>query len=122
MTGSGKRQFKSGANRDSDEGKLDYEAYFSPLVLQARAEYMKSKQRLADGTLRAGDNWQKGFGSDGLGRENRTTLFKSAWRHFMDIWLWHRGHSIKETIVEALCALLFNIEGFLHDVLITKGK
>lgn len=29
-----KREFKTGANRNSDEAKIDFEGFLSPLVLQ----------------------------------------------------------------------------------------
>ena len=35
------RRFDTGATRDSVAGKLRYEGYFSPLVLKARAQYMR---------------------------------------------------------------------------------
>jgi hypothetical protein len=62
-----------------------------------------------DGGLRDGDNWQKGMPKE--------AYIKSLFRHFVDLWLFHRGHSGRETIKEALCAILFNTMGYLHEVL-----
>jgi hypothetical protein len=42
---------------------------------------------------------------------------KSGWRHFMDWWLEHRGFESREGAEEALCGLLFNVSGYLHELL-----
>ncbi len=55
------REFISGATRNSEEGKLDYEGFLSPLALARYAQYMHRHRELEDGTLRASDNWQKGI-------------------------------------------------------------
>jgi hypothetical protein len=54
------RTFETGANRDSDDGKLDYEGFFSPLVLERRARYMR-KYQVQGGKVRPSDNWQLGI-------------------------------------------------------------
>ena len=103
------RQFETGATRDTSEGKLAYEGFFSPLVLQERARYMHQHRVQSDGALRAADNWQKGIPLE--------AYIDSGWRHFMDWWLNHRGYESRESLKEALCALMFNCEGYLHEVL-----
>jgi hypothetical protein len=61
-----------------------------------------------DGQLRASDNWQQGIPRD--------AYMKSAWRHFFDWWAGARGVGIaRDTIEEAICALLFNAMGYLHE-------
>ena len=100
------RKFASGATRDSDETKLDYEGFLSPLVLRRFAEYMHQHRLQADGKLRDSDNWQKGIPLD--------AYMKSGWRHFMDWWACHRA---SQDPAEALCALLFNVQGYLHEIL-----
>jgi hypothetical protein len=35
----------------------------------------------------------------------------------MDLWMEHRGYPSREGIEDALCALLFNIQGYLFEVL-----
>lgn len=107
------RVFETGATRDQDENKYDYEGFLSPLVLRRFAEYMHKHRVQADGTLRASDNWQKGMPLD--------CYMKSGYRHFMDWWLGHRGYDAGEDLDEALCALLFNVQGYLHTRL-TSGK
>lgn len=106
------RQFKSGATRDSDVGKIDYEAFISPLVLERYGQYMLKHQVQADGKTRPGDNWQKGIPQD--------AYMKSGFRHFMDWWKEHRGIQTQAGLEEALCALLFNVMGYLFNVLTRK--
>ncbi len=99
--------FETGATRDLDGSKLDYEAFLSPLVLKRFAEYMHSNRILADGSLRDGDNWQKGI--------PQTAYIKSGFRHFFDMWSEHRGISTPEGLELAACGLLFNVMGYLHE-------
>lgn len=105
------RTFSTGATRDTDQGKLDYEGFLSPLVLTRFAEYMHKNRRQSDGTLRASDNWQKGIPIE--------AYMKSTWRHFVDLWRVYRGHPGPD-LEESLCALMFNVMGYLHEHL--KGK
>lgn len=103
------RHFDTGATRDSDIEKLDYDGFLSPLVLKRYAEYMHQHRRQADGGLRASDNWQKGI--------PRSAYLKSGWRHFFSWWSHHRGVPADESLEDALCALLFNVSGYLHEQL-----
>ena len=50
--------FGTGATRDSDANKLDFEGFLSPPALEAYAEYMHRHRFQADGVVRASDNWQ----------------------------------------------------------------
>lgn len=109
------RLFSTGATRDSEEGKSDYEGFLSPLVIERYGEYMNKHRKQSDGSLRASDNWQKGIPRD--------AYIKSAWRHFMDWWKEHRGLGSREGLEDALCAMLFNVSGYLHEHLKAKrGK
>jgi len=103
------RQFDTGATRDTDVGKPDYEGFLSPLVLERFGKYMDKHRHQADGKVRDSDNWQKGIPRD--------AYIKSAFRHFVDVWKEHRGISTKDGIEEALCALMFNIMGYLYEYL-----
>jgi hypothetical protein len=103
------RHFSTGANRNPDTGKPRYAGFLSPLVIRRFGEYMHSHRALADGTLREADNWKKGIPP----RE----YLESAFRHFMAVWLLAEEHTAQETYEEALCALLFNVQGLLHEVL-----
>jgi hypothetical protein len=103
------RTFETGATRDTEAGKLDYEGFLSPWALSSFAEYMHRHRTQSDGTLRDSDNWQKGIPTD--------AYMKSAWRHFTDVWQHHRSGAKNEmALEEALCALLFNVQGYLHEL------
>jgi hypothetical protein len=121
------REFSSGATRDTAEGKYDPEGFLSPLVIDRFCAYMHKNRKQSDGTLRDSDNWQSGFGYP--------TLMKSTWRHFLDMWKLHRGIPVYrvekgvEVVVhmeDALCGLLFNVMGYLHEILsgqvLSKGS
>lgn len=101
------RKFKSGATRDSDQEKLDFEGYINPLVLQRFAEYMLRHRIQTDGKLRASDNWQKGIPKD--------AYMKSMLRHIHNIWMEHRGYKSREGIDDALAGALFNIMGYMLE-------
>ena len=105
------RQFTTGATRDSDDDKYDYEGFLSPLVLKRFAQYMHKHRLQADGKLRTSDNWQRGIEKD--------AYIKSASRHYMDWRLHHDklSYAANEPIEEALCALLFNTMGYLFELL-----
>lgn len=106
------RQFSTGATRDTDKDKFDYEGFLSPKVLQAYAAYMHSHRKQSDGTLRDSDNWKKGI--------PRAQYMKSLWRHFMEFWSWHRGPKdwySSEMATKLLCAIMFNTMGYLHEIL-----
>jgi len=105
------RAFETGATRDTAEGKLDFEGFLSPLVLHAFAVHMQHHQRDSAGQWRESDNWQKGIPMD--------QYMKSGWRHFFDVWANHRRvlPVRKERIIRALCAVLFNVMGYLHEYL-----
>ena len=103
------RKFHSGADRDLSDHKIDYEGFLSPLVLREYGKYMQKCQTRKDGTKRESDNWQKGI--------PQNEYLKSAFRHFMNLWLNHRGCKADENKTTALCAILFNIQGYLHEEL-----
>lgn len=105
------RGFSTGATRDTAEGKLDYEGFLSPLVLHTFAVHMMRHQKDSAGGMRESDNWQKGIPND--------IYMKSMFRHFFDVWANHRRvlPVRKERIITAICALLFNVMGYLHEYL-----
>lgn len=106
------RTFKTGATRDTEEGKYDYEGFLSPVVLQAYGKYMHKHRKQSDGKLRDSDNWQKGI--------LRDVYLKSLWRHFMDVWSEHRGVTSRDGIEDALCGVIFNAMGYLFEYLKLK--
>lgn len=114
-TGEGPIQkFPSGATRDVSSDKCDYEGFISPLVLEAFGAYMHHNRTMTDGSLRDSDNWQKGIPLN--------NYMKSGWRHFFDWWKEHRGLTTKEGLVFALCGILFNVSGYLHEYLKKNPK
>lgn len=103
------REFDTGANRDTAEGKLEYAGFLCPLVLKRFAEYMHEHRTLRDGTLRTSDNWKKGIPKE---------VYKhSLLRHVMDLWLHMDGHpeAATEALEESLCAIMFNAQGLLRE-------
>lgn len=109
------RQFDTGATRDEDLTKIDYEGFLSPLTLRRYAEYLHEHRVQADGNLRASDNWQNGMPLE--------VYMKSGWRHFMDWWYHHRHWGTEDIdqwdkdIEDAICALIFNASGYLHELI-----
>lgn len=127
------RTFENGATRDTEDGKLDFDGFFSPLSMFAYAEYLHGHRIQPDGTVRDSDNWQKGI--------PLKVYAKSLWRHQMDFWALHRGYFVyKErmngserthirineitnlpkgwrqvTKEESLCGIIFNSNGYLHE-------
>ena len=115
------RKFDTGATRNTDVGKNDYEGFLSPSVIESYGNYMTKHRKQADGQLRDSDNWQKGI--------PKSAYMKSLWRHFLDMWFMHRGYKryddiTKEelTIEGVLCAILFNVMGYLHETLKTTKE
>jgi hypothetical protein len=113
------REFDSGATRDSDDSKLDYEGFLSPYTLRRYAEYMNKHRIQADGKPRDSDNWQKGI--------PLTAYMKSLWRHLIEAWTLHRSGSPQAhypralyEMEEALCAIIFNASGYLHEMMKPK--
>lgn len=112
-------RFASGATRDTDAGKLDYEGFLSPLVLRRFAHYMHKHRQQSDGTVRDGDNWQRGM--------TRKRYRQSLLRHVMELWLVERGAGHAPASArdpqdedEILCAILFNAQGLLLERLLGR--
>ena len=103
------RKFKTGATRDTDDGKFDWEGFISPISMTFFAKYMHQHRMQADGTLRDGDNWQKGI--------PRQQYMKSLIRHIWDLWFtWRMYPEMEDRLVDLLSAALFNIQGMLHEI------
>ena len=111
------RTFDSGATRDDDTDKYDYEGFLSPVVLERYAAYMHENRVQADGEIRASDNWQKGIA--------KRVYMKSLLRHMMDLWAHHRfpyedSPSTRKAVEDCLCGVLFNTMGYLFERLIRE--
>lgn len=100
------RQFSTGAIRDTDVNKPDYQGYLSPLALHHYGRYMLKHQKQADGVMRQSDNWKKGI--------PESAYVKSLIRHVVEFWLAHETYDIAAE-EEALDAILFNTMGILHE-------
>lgn len=110
------RLFETGATRDTDAGKPDYEGFLSPAVLVRYGEYMTEHRKQKDGSLRDSDNWQRGIA--------RSSYVKSLLRHVFDVWLLQRGitrGASTSSVQEALCAVMFNAMGLLHEIQLGRG-
>lgn len=107
----GLRKFSTGASRDSEEGKLDFEGALSPIVLKRFAEYMLCHTKQGK-EIRSSDNWQKGM--------SKESYMKSGWRHFHDWWMEHRGYKSREGLEDAICGVIFNSMGYLFEILKEK--
>lgn len=101
------RKFETGATRNTDAGKYDYEGFMHPLVIEAFAAYMHVNRFLADGTTRDSDNWQKGIPFD--------VYAKSEWRHHHEFWKIARGIPSDEGELAAIMGTVFNLFGFAHE-------
>ena len=109
------RTATTGATRDDNNGKFDYFKFFSVVALNAYVAYMYEKRTQPDGALRSADNWQKGM--------PRHWYSESAERHLLDVVYHTKGYPelAEEDLVTALCALLFNTQAYLHEVLIERS-
>jgi Domain of unknown function (DUF1937) len=96
------RVFATGAKRDVEVGKLDFDGSFSPYALEAVAEYMHRHNSAAH---RAEENWKMGM--------PLRSFMKSGWRHFH---AWWSSHYAAEPDKDAICGLIFNAMGYLHEL------
>ena len=111
------RTFHTGATRDSNVGKPDYSGFNCPLVEKRFGSYMHLHRHQSDGSLRASDNWKKGI--------DKEAYRESLHRHFVDLWLHLDGYpeeAVDSDIESVLCAIRFNVNGMLHEILKEKKK
>jgi hypothetical protein len=113
------RKFETGATRSSDAGRYDPEGFLSPIVIERYCEYMNAHRVQPDGSVRDSDNWQKGI--------PQTTYVKGLWRHWLHLWTRFRGYKVQDplstqSMEEDLCAILFNAQGLLFEILKDKRR
>lgn len=113
------RTFDTGATRDTDQGKHDFDGFLSPAFLERFAEYMTKNRVQRDGNIRDSDNWQKGI--------PMPQYMKSLWRHFFDLWKLHRmslqcplSPELEERLEEDAMGMMFNLQGYMHEHLKRK--
>jgi hypothetical protein len=108
------RQFDTGATRSADAGRYDPEGFLSPIVIDRFCQYMQKHRVHPDGSVRDSDNWQKGIPI--------VTYMKGMWRHMLHLWTRHRGFKVDDPKAardteEDLCAIIFNAQGMLFEML-----
>lgn len=105
------RTYPGGATRDTAEGKLEPWGFTSPLTEKAYSEYMHEHRTQSDGNLRDSDNWKKGI--------NLEDYWHSLSRHILDfrlLWDGYESEARTGSVVDALCAIKFNVDGMLHEL------
>ena len=109
------RQFKTGATRSADDGKLDYARFNDPMVEKIYAMYLHKHRLQPDGKMREPDNWKMGIES--------SVYLSSLMRHVHDIWLHMHQYSneAEEDLQDSLCGAMFNIKGLVYE-LYCKGR
>jgi hypothetical protein len=106
------RKFSTGATRDNDDGKLEPWGFTSALVEKAYSEYMHKHRVQSDGDLRDSNNWAKGIDLD--------SYWHSLSRHILDLRLLWEGfprEARTPDMIEALCAIKFNVDGMMYELL-----
>lgn len=123
------RQFKSGAIRSSNDGKIEYYGFRHPLIEKSFGEYMLRHQVQEDGKLRSSDNWWKGW--------DKEVSLQSLIRHLEDLTAIHAGYNVykvrdkgektiytkdemkgeKVSAEDCLNAIKFNCNAYLLEIL-----
>lgn len=85
-----KREFDTGATRNASDGKFVYKDFINPLNEYSFAKYMHGKRKMSDGSIRDGDNWQKGIPQD--------SLLDSLRRHVWELEMLHLGFTLIQYI------------------------
>jgi hypothetical protein len=108
------RTFGTGATRNADANKFDYEGFLNPAALYEYGRFMHEHRHQRDGKLRDSDNWQKGIPF--------RVYVKSLVRHTFDLWRMERGYTVinpdtgaPHTKQELCCAIIFNAMGYLKE-------
>jgi len=105
------RRFDTGATRDTTEGKLEPWGFTAAIVEKTFSEYMDFHRHQSDGELRESNNWKKGIPMD--------TYWHSLSRHILDLRLIYEGmpeEARTKDIIEALCAIKFNVDGMIFEL------
>jgi hypothetical protein len=113
------RTFDTGATRDTNISKLNYIKALCPLVLRRYVQYLDKHRLQPDGSIRDFDNWKKGV--------PKQTYMEGLGRHELSVWLLHFGYDAfdnhgRVAIEDALCAVIFNATGYLHEILKVQNE
>jgi hypothetical protein len=110
------RDFESGATRNNADNKFDYDGFNASICDHSYGEYMHSHRMQADGTMRDGDNWQKGIPIP--------VYRKSMFRHMQDLRRCLDGFDVYNPdndepvdAIELLNAIEFNVKGMKFEIL-----
>ena len=95
--------YPSGATRDSEEGKLDYQGALSIEVLDSFVQYMDRHREMSPGSFRGMGNWKQGM--------PWARLMRSLTRHHFAVW---RNDGQK---LDDLHAVLFNTMALIYQQL-----
>ena len=113
------RVFETGATRSPAAGKPEYAGYLHPSVIKAFGAYMLKHQTDSAGGQREARNWQKGIPLE--------SYIQSMFRHFVEVWTEYENNrtssfdqETQEALIESLCALMFNVQGFTLEVIKLK--
>lgn len=107
------RTFPTGATRDDDTDKIDYDGHLSLSALAYYGAYMHRHRKQADGTMRAADNWKSGIPLD--------AYRKSLLRHTIDAVRAMADDEASDyttdpkATMDLLSAVIFNAFGALHE-------
>lgn len=113
----GGRTFDTGAIRDVDTSKVNVMGHISPLVTKRYCQFLHDCRTLKDGTRRDAENWKLGM--------TKTAWLESLVRHMEDVKLIADGYPDEANtpdMEKALCAVLFNTQGLLYELLRERRK
>jgi hypothetical protein len=96
------RNFKTGAVRDTDDGKENYVECFSFTAWRRYALYMKTQEKKYPP-----DNWRKGIPI----KEYEKSLMRHLQKHFANK---YEGAEL-EPDIDHLAAAFFNLQGLMHE-------
>lgn len=111
-------QFGTGATRSAQGDRIDPRGFISPKAMRVFCEYMLRNQRQADGRKRASDNWKRGMPVPRYMESffRHSLALHEAWETFLYADPASEGaYEAYQTLIEHACAILFNIQGFLHE-------
>ena len=106
------RTYSTGATRDTATDKHEPWGFQSALVEQRFCEYMHKHRKQSDGSLRKSDNWRQGIAIE--------DYYHSLSRHIQDLRLIFEGYperAREQDAEEALCAIYFNTQGLLLELI-----